>query len=125
MSHLTPGLRGEARRIVTEDLTAERLGSGSVPVFGTPALLAMMEDAAVDAVRGAIEDGKTTVGVWAELDHLAASRVGASVRASAELTGIDGRILEFACRAYEGEKLIGRARHRRTIVDREKFLART
>lgn len=123
-SGLEPGLRGEAARTVTAELTAEALGSGTVPVLGTPALLAMMEDAAVAAVAARLEQGTTSVGTWAELEHLAASKVGASVRAAAELVAVDGRELEFVCEAYEGDTLIGRARHRRVVVDRERFLAR-
>jgi predicted thioesterase len=119
---LSAGLAGEARRVVTEDLTAIRLGSGDVPVFGTPALLALMEEAAVAAVHGALPDGATTVGSHVELDHLAPSRVGVEVRALATLTAVEGRALTFECEAYEGDKPIGRASHRRMIVDREKFL---
>jgi predicted thioesterase len=109
---------------VTPDLTAEAVGSGTVPVFSTPSLLAMMEDAAVAAVGSCLADGDTTVGVYAELEHLAASAVGASVRATATLVSVDGRIVEFTCEAYDGHRLIGRARHRRAIVNREAFLAR-
>lgn len=124
MSDLAPGLRGEATRTVTPELTAERLGSGDVPVFGTPALLAMIEDAAVAAVAGQLDPGATTVGTWAEIDHLGASKLGAEVRASAELVAVDGRVLEFACEAFDGDRVIGRARHRRAVLDRERFLAR-
>ncbi|MCA1833622.1 MAG: thioesterase family protein [Actinomycetota bacterium] len=123
MSEIVAGMHGEASRHVTEELTAERLGSGSVAVFGTPALLAMIEDAAVDAVSASVSDGMTTVGTWVELEHLAPSRVGARVRATATLTGIDGKRLEFECEAFEGDVLIGRARHRRALVNVERFLA--
>jgi len=119
---LSAGLAGEARRIVTEDLTAIRLGSGDVPVLGTPALLALIEEAAVAAVHGVLPDGATTVGSHVELDHLAPSRVGVEVRALATLTAVEGRALTFECEAFEGDKPIGRASHRRMIVDREKFL---
>ena len=119
---LSAGLIGEARRVVTEDLTAIRLGSGDVPVLGTPALLALIEEAAVTAVRGALPEGTTSVGVHVDLDHLSPSRVGTEVRALATLTAVEGRALTFECEAYEGEKPIGRASHKRMIVDREKFL---
>ena|SRR5438093_10603665 len=124
MTDIVPGLRGEAARTVTDELTAERLGSGSVPVFGTPALLAMIEDAAVAAVAGAVQPGSTTVGIWVELEHIAPSRVGARVHATAELKAVNGRTLEFECEAFEAGKLIGRARHRRAVVEMERFLAR-
>ena len=119
---LSAGLVGEARRVVTDDLTAVRLGSGDVPVFGTPALLALIEEAAVTALRGALSDGLTSVGTHVELDHLAPSRVGAEVRALATLTAVEGRALTFECEAYDGETLIGRATHKRAVVDRERFL---
>jgi predicted thioesterase len=119
---LSAGLAGEARRVVTEDLTAIRLGSGDVPVFGTPALLALIEEAAVAAVHGALPEGAISVGSHVELDHLAPSRVGVEVRALATLIAVEGRALQFECEAYEGDKLIGRASHKRMIVDREKFL---
>jgi predicted thioesterase len=119
---LSAGLRGEARKLVTDDLTAVRLGSGDVPVFGTPALLALIEEAAVTALRGALPDDSTSVGVHVELDHLLPSRVGAEVRALATLTMVEGRSLTFECEAYDGDTLIGRAQHRRAVVDRERFL---
>ena len=122
MSAPAPGLRGESRRVVTTELTAESLGSGDVPVFGTPALLALIEEAAVSALRGSLPEGSTSVGTWVELEHLSPSRVGAQVRAVAQLTSIKGRTLSFDCEAYEDERLIGRAGHRRAVVNRERFL---
>lgn len=119
-----PGLHGEARRIVGDDATAIALGSGDVPVLGTPAVLALIEEAACAAVNGALEDGRTSVGTWVELEHLAPSKVGAEVVATADLTRVDGRSLEFSCEAHDGETLVARARHRRAVVDRERFLGR-
>jgi fluoroacetyl-CoA thioesterase len=121
-SSLSTGLTGEARRVVTDDLTAVRLGSGDVPVFGTPALLALIEEAAVTALHGALGEGQTSVGVHVSLDHLAPSRVGAEVRALATLTAVEGRALTFECEAYDGDTPIGRATCRRMVVDRERFL---
>ncbi len=121
---LQPGLRGEARRVVSEELTAVALGSGDVPVLGTPAVLALVEQAACAAIASALAAADTSVGVWAEVDHLAASKLGAEVVAEAELVTVDGRTLSFACEAREGSKVVARARHRRAIVDRERFLAR-
>ncbi|HJT37232.1 MAG TPA: thioesterase family protein [Actinomycetota bacterium] len=108
--------------MVTDDMTAVALGSGDVAVFGTPALLALIEEAAVTALRGALPDGRTSVGTHVELDHLAPSRVGAEVRALVTLTAVEGRALTFDCEAYDGETLIGRATHKRAVVDRERFL---
>lgn len=118
---IVAGMTGEARRTVTEELTAIRLGSGDVPVLGTPALLALIEEAAVAAVRDALEDGTTSVGTWVELEHLAPSSVGAEVRAVARVVLAEGRRLAFEAEAYDGETLIGRARHRRTMVARARF----
>lgn len=104
--------------------TASALGSGDVPVLGTPAVLALMEQAACAAIADALEDGLTSVGVRAEVEHLAASKVGAEVLAEAELIAVEGRSLEFTCEVKEGSKIVARAAHTRAIVDRERFLAR-
>jgi fluoroacetyl-CoA thioesterase len=109
---------------VTPELTAESLGSGDVPVLGTPAVLALIEEAACAAIAGALDESSTSVGTWAELEHLAPSKVGATVSATADLTAVDGRTLEFDCEARDGDRVIARAKHRRAIVDREKFLGR-
>lgn len=121
---IAAGLRGEARRVVTPDSTAEALGSGDVPVFATPAVLAVIEAAAVDAVRRQLPEGGTSVGVWVELEHLAPSKVGAEIVATAELTVVDGRVLHFDCEARDGDRLVASAKHRRALVDRERFLSR-
>jgi fluoroacetyl-CoA thioesterase len=119
---LEPGLVGEARRVVTEDMTAEHLGSGDVPVLGTPAVLALMEEAAVTALRGSLPETRTSVGARVELEHLAPSRVGSEVRALARLTRVEGETLGFECEAYDGDRLIARASHQRVVVDRARFM---
>lgn len=106
-----------------EDDTAIALGSGDVPVLGTPAVLALMEEAACAAIASGLDPGTTSVGTSAELEHLAPTRVGAEVLAEAELVSLEGRTLEFDCEVKEGAKTVARARHKRAIVDREKFLA--
>jgi fluoroacetyl-CoA thioesterase len=100
------------------------LGSGDVPVLGTPAVLALVEQAACAAIGAGLDDGRTSVGSWVELEHLAPSKVGAQVVASAELVKVDGRVLEFTCDVRDGDRVIARARHRRAIVDRDRFLER-
>jgi predicted thioesterase len=107
--------------VVTDEMTAEYLRSGDVPVLGTPALLALIEEAAVAAVRDVLPDGKTSVGGWVELEHVAPARPGDEVRALARLSEVDGKRLTFECEAYEGDTLLGRANHRRTVVDRARF----
>lgn len=120
-TELQPGRTGHARVTVTDDLTAIALGSGDVAVYGTPAVLALLEAAAVDAIAPALPGGKTSVGVHVALDHVAASKVGATVEAVATLEAVDGRTLSFTCEAREGDTVIARATHRRVIVDRASF----
>lgn len=122
---LRPGLIGEASREVSEALTANRLGSGQVPVLGTPALVALMEQAAVSALEGHLPEGQTSVGVRIDVRHLAATPVGMRVRARAELTAVEGRRLRFRVEAWDDVERIGEATHERVIVDRERFLQRT
>ncbi len=118
------GLSAESQIIVTEELTAASMGSGDMAVFATPAMVALMENAAMKAVAPALQDGQTTVGTAISTSHLRPSALGAEVRAKAELIRIDGRSLEFSITAYDGDRIIGEARHSRFIVDKERFLAK-
>jgi fluoroacetyl-CoA thioesterase len=120
---LVPGLRAAFDHTVADQDTAVALGSGDVPVLATPRVLALAERATVAAVAGAIGPGATTVGVRVELEHLAASVVGAAVRVSAELERVDGRVLEFAVELRDGARLAARGRVTRVLVDRDAFLA--
>jgi fluoroacetyl-CoA thioesterase len=122
MGGIEVGLRGTSRLRVASEHTAESLGSGDVPVFGTPALVALMETAAVNALAGHLAPDETSVGTWLELAHLAATPVGAEVRADAELVAVEGRILTFAVTAYDPREKIGEGRHRRAVVTRDRFL---
>jgi len=121
---LAIGLRGSARMRVTPEKTAEAWGSGDVPVFGTPSLVALLEMAAVNAIAGRLGPGETTVCAWIEVSHLAATPVGLEVRAEAELTAIEGRKLTFTAVAYDALENIGECRHQRMIVSRDRFLAK-
>jgi predicted thioesterase len=121
---LTAGLRGQAATQVTADKTADALGSGDLPVFGTPALVALMERAAVNAVAAHLAPTETTVGTAIEITHLAATRLGADVRAEAELVAVEGRALSFTVVAVDDRQKIGEGRHRRARVDRNRFLAK-
>ncbi len=122
MSGIAVGLRGTARLRVAPQHTAETLGSGDVPVFGTPALVALMERAAVNALAGRLAPDETSVGTWIDLAHLAATSVGAEVRAEAELVAVEGRSLTFAVTASDTREKIGEGRHRRVVVTRDRFL---
>ena len=120
---LVPGLRAAFDHTVADQDTAVALGSGDVPVLATPRVLALAERATVAAVAGAIGPGATTVGVRVELEHLAASVVGATMRVSAELERVDGRVLEFAVELRDGARLAARGHVTRVLVDRDAFLA--
>jgi fluoroacetyl-CoA thioesterase len=122
------GLRASITAEVSEADTAEALGSGDLPVLGTPRLLALAEAACVAAVAPHLEAGQTTVGTEVSLEHKRPSRIGASLEIEAELTEIDGRRLAFMFIAYGpgagDEAVIGAGRAERVIVDAERFLAR-
>ena len=120
---LTEGLQHTSAVKVTENNTAITMGSGDMSVFATPALVALMENAAMKAVAPHLPEGSTTVGGFIETSHLAPSAIGATIEAKATLTEIKGRKLSFAIEATEGDKLVGKATHIRFIVEREKFLS--
>ena len=123
---LAPGLRSQLLIMVERSDTAEKAGSGDVPVLATPRLLALAERATVEAVRAHLAEGETSVGTRVELDHLAASPLGAHVEIAAELTEVDGRRLVFAFEARDKHgAAVGRGTIERVVVDRAKFLART
>jgi predicted thioesterase len=123
MSELIPGLFAEHGHTVMETDTASNWGSGGVHVFSTPALVGLMESAAVIALRGALPSGQTTVGGHIDVRHLAATPVGMKVRARAELTAVEGRRLTFKIRAWDEVELIGEAIHERFVIDEAKFVA--
>lgn len=119
---LAPGLRGTASRQVTPDQTAQAFGSGLVPVFATPAMVGLMEQAAVQALEGHLAEEQTSVGTRIDIAHLAATAVGDAVRAEAELLAVEGRKLVFAVVAFDSREKIGEGRHERAIISRERFL---
>jgi predicted thioesterase len=107
-----------------EGNTAEFIGSGDMAVLATPAMVALMENAAMLAVALHLGEGETTVGSMISTSHLKPSKVGNAISAVAELTEIDGRKLTFKIQAYDGDTLIGEGDHIRFIVNREKFLSK-
>ncbi len=122
-SELTPGARGEVSLEVGESDTAIAHASGDVPVLATPRLVALCEEATVLAIAGSLDSSFTSVGTHVEIDHLAASRVGESVTARAELVEVEGRRLTFEVTVVDavGER-VARSRIRRAVVDRTRFL---
>jgi fluoroacetyl-CoA thioesterase len=119
---LEPGRQATVEETVTESMSAPSLGSGDVPVLGTPAVLALVEAAAVAAVADALDTGTTSVGASVELEHLAPTPVGGVVTATAALARIDGRRLEFRFEVTDGAGPVARGAHVRIIVDRARFL---
>lgn len=111
--------------LVTRDLTAETQGSGSLPVYATPAMVALMEAAAAACVSDALEPGQTTVGVGLDISHSAATPLGMEVTAHARLTQAEGRMLSFDVWAEDAAGPIGKGTHRRAVVDAQRFLNKT
>jgi predicted thioesterase len=124
MSELHPGLVGEAHAVVGAADLASAIGSGRLDVYGTPALLGLIELAAVNAVDHLLPDGSTTVGTHLDVRHLAPSPLGIAVRARAELVGVDGRRLTFTIEAFDSVDKIGEGTHERAVVDANRLLAR-
>ena len=121
---LIPGMKGEATNTVVYENTAASVGAGGVAVFGTPMMVALMENAAWQAVAEVLDEGHVTVGTLVHVRHLAATPLGQQVRATAELIEINGRHLVFKVEAYDEQKKIGEGEHERYIVHLERFLKR-
>ena len=118
------GLTHTSTLKVTNADTALEIGSGDMPVLATPAMTALMENAAMLAVSDSLPEGCTTVGGHISTSHLKPSRVGAQVSATATLDKIDGRKLYFTVKAHDGDTLIGEGSHLRFIVERDRFMAK-
>ena len=122
---LTVGRQAEVTVETGPRDTAAALGSGDVPVLGTPRLLALAEAATVRALDGALPPGQTSVGTSVRLEHTAASPVGMRITVTAQLTGVDGRRVTFAIEAVDAAgTVVGLGTVERVVVDRAKFLAR-
>ena len=116
--------KGTWKTTVTQEATALAMGSGSLEVFATPALVALMEHAACQAIADSLEEGVTTVGTRMDVQHVAATPVGMEVWAEATLTAQEGRGYTFEITAWDAAGVIGTATHQRVSVKAEKFLAR-
>lgn len=110
--------------VVADAVTAIALGSGDMPVLATPAMMALMENAAMLAVKDSLPEGCTTVGGHIESSHLKPTKVGEKVEAVAEVVKVDGKKIFFKVAAYCGDALLGEGTHLRFVVDREKFMSR-
>ena len=118
------GLKHTSELTVTDAVTAMAIGSGDMPVLATPMMMALMENAAMLAVKDELPEGSTTVGGHIESSHLKPSKVGDVVRATAEVTKVDGKKIEYKISAYSGDILLGEGTHMRFVVDKERFLHR-
>jgi len=121
---IKPGLKGASTLTVKDGNTAIDFGSGKVPVLATPMLIALMENAAINAVEKLLPDGQATVGTLIECRHLAATPKGMTVTAKAELIELDKRRLIFHVEAFDEKEKVGDGKHERFIVDLHKFLKR-
>ena len=122
---ITIGTKGHAETDVERSDTALEVGSGSLLVYATPCMVALMEGAACNALEGTLPDEKTSVGISLDIAHIAATPVGMDVRAEAEITAVDGNTITFAVTAFDESGKIGEGTHKRAIVTAQKFLDRT
>ena len=125
MTELKTGLAGRAETVVVESNTAAAIGSGALPVFSTPHMIALMEKASMSAIAPCLEEGQGSVGVRIDVEHLAATPMGMTVRAESTLTKVEGRMLSFEVKAWAGDELIGRGIHQRCIILNQRFMEKT
>ena len=118
------GLTYTSTLVVSHDHVAAVMGSGDLHVFATPAMVALMENAAMLAVADHLPEGSTTVGAMMNTSHIKPSLVGDMVKTTAVLTGIEGRKLTFEIKAEDSKGIIGEAVHVRYVVDRERFMSK-
>ena len=118
------GLKHTSELMVTDAVTAIAMGSGDMPVLATPAMMALMENAAMMAIAEALPEGCTSVGGHIESSHLRPSKIGDKITATAEVTKVEGKKVVFRVAAYSGETLLGEGTHLRFVVDKERFMSK-
>ena len=119
------GMKGEVSTLVEREDTAKEVGSGSLLVYATPCMVALMEGAACEAIAEALPEEKTSVGIELNISHLSATPVGLEVRAEAEVTAVEGSVITFAVTAYDEAGKIGEGTHKRAIISIQRFLDKT
>ena len=122
---VTVGIKGYAEEMVSERNTAETACSGTLPVYGTPFMCALMEKASWTSIAPHLNEGDSTVGTKLNISHISASPVGIKVWAESEVTLVDGKRIELKVSAYDEKGLIGEGTHERFIIANEKFVAKT
>ena len=119
---ITVGMKGEVGTLAEREDTAKEVGSGSLLVYATPCMVALMEGAACEAIAEALPDNQTTVGTELNIQHISATPVGLEVRAEAEVIAVEGKVITFEVKAYDEAGEIGKGTHKRVIVNTQKFL---
>ncbi len=119
---ITVGMKGIAESQVEREDTALEVGSGSLLVYATPCMVALMEGAACAALEEALEEGQTTVGTALNIEHISATPVGLEVHAEATVTAVEGKVITFEIHAYDEVGEIGRGTHKRVLINSQKFL---
>ena len=122
---ITIGLKGEARTVAEREDTAQQVGSGSLLVYATPCMVALMEGAACEAIAECLPEEKTSVGTFLEISHLSATPVGMEVWAEAEVTAVEGSVITFQVTAYDEAGKIGEGTHKRAVITTQRFLDKT
>ena len=123
--NVTVGMKAEVTSLVEKEDTAQVVGSGSLLVYATPCMVALMEGAACEAIAEGLEEAETTVGIELNIKHLSATPVGLEVRAEAEVTAVEGKIITFEIHAYDEAGEIGSGTHKRAMVNAQRFLDKT
>jgi predicted thioesterase len=124
MDTITPGLTGQAKMVVGTRDTALRVGSGAIEVLATPVMIALLEEAALDAIEAHLPEGMQSLGTHLSVSHVAATPVGMEVTATARLVAVEGRQLTLEVEARDAVDLIGAGTHTRVVVTAERFVAR-
>ena len=119
---ITVGMKGIAESYVEREDTAREVGSGDLLVYATPCMAALMEGAACEAIADCLKDTETTVGTMLSIEHTSATPVGLEVRAEAEVTAVEGKVITFEVRAFDEAGEIGHGTHKRVIVNSQRFL---
>lgn len=122
---LQPGIKGEQSVVVAENITARVMGSGTLNVYATPAMIALIEKTAMLSVQPELEEGWGSVGTALNVQHLASTPVGMTVTAKTQLVEVDRRRLVFEAEVYDEAGLVGKGTHERFLVENEKFQAKT
>ncbi len=122
---ITIGAKGQVATVVEREDTALEVGSGSLLVYATPCMVALMEGAACEAIAEFLPEDKTSVGTQLNISHLSATPVGLEVRAEAEVIGVEKSMVTFKVSAYDETGLIGEGTHQRAVISTQRFLDKT